>query len=85
MTGLRICIDRIQKGQNPTAKQCPEHDPCRQHLPGGAQITQHDPLTRPHPRPTEGSLSLILAPFCCSRGLSKASPKFLIWPLINFY
>ena len=44
--------NRIQKGQNPTTKQCPERDPCRQPLQEGGQITQHDPLARPHPRPT---------------------------------
>ena len=32
----------------------------------------------------QGHLFLVLTPSCCSMSSSKALPKFLIWPLINF-
>ena len=57
-----------------------------------------DPWTHPYPHRKEGrgclplrewteqgNLLFILTPHCCSRGPSKAWPKFLFWSLINFY
>ena len=51
------------------------------------------PLPSPHinnkftipSRREQGKLLLVLALYGCSRGPSKALPKFLVWPLINFY
>ena len=33
----------------------------------------------------QGNLLFVLTAHCCSRGPSKALPKFLVWPLVNFY
>ena len=33
----------------------------------------------------QGKLLLVLAPHCYRRGPDKALPKFLVWPLVNFY
>ena len=40
---------------------------------------------RPTSGSEQGSLLLVFAPLCCSRGPSKAGPEFLVRTLINFY
>ena len=56
-----------------------------------------NPRSRPYPHPIsgislppasgsdQGHLLLVFTPSCCSRNPNKALPKFLFWPLINFY
>ena len=58
-----------------------------------ADHLSHPSNLTPGPTPTltplwgseQGKLLLVFAPPCCSRGPNKALPKFLVWPLINFY
>lgn len=64
-----------KKGQNPTTEQCPEHHPCRQHLQGGGQITQHDPLTRPTLVPLKGASHLFSLPSAAAGASVKPRPN----------
>ena len=77
------------------------HSPSTQHhLRGGQTTVWAQPLDTPLPSPhirnqlgprsasereSKGTCYLFSLSPCCSRGPNKAWPKFLVWPLINFY
>ena len=47
-------------------------------------LTPYKEPSAPLPQATRKQLSLVFAPSCCSRIPNKASPEFLVWPLLNF-
>ena len=67
------------------------HAPCAWQHPESGQMTESPPLSPlirnhrlPHLRQQGNKLLLVFAPSCCSRIPNKASPEFLVWPLLNF-
>ena len=71
VTALTQLVDRGRdRCQRSLIEWDPAHDPC--------QLASHSGSK-------QGHLLLVFAPSCCSVSPSKALPKFLIWPLINFY